>query len=228
MNNLELSAALATAPASAFGELRERPRFWFPLLIATVATTAIVYWYYSIVDIEWLKDLILSNNPNIKEEQRAAAMGMMTRTTMLWSGVVGTLIIIPLFLLIQALLLLLAAKVTKVPLGFKHWFAMVSWASLTGLIGLVVAAILLAMSDSSQVAPGVLAPLSLNELVVHRPPGSPGQGLLDAINIPGLLTWALMIIGVRTWSQRGWGFSAAFVLVPIVAIYGLWAFFAFR
>ena len=33
MNNLELSVALATAPSSAFAELRERPRFWFPLLL---------------------------------------------------------------------------------------------------------------------------------------------------------------------------------------------------
>jgi hypothetical protein len=58
--------------------------------------------------------------------------------------------------------------------------------------------------------------------------GSPGQGFLDAVGIPGLLAWALMIIGVHTWSQRSWLFSAAFVMIPIVVIYGIWAFFAFR
>ena len=46
MNNLALSVALATAPASAYGELRERPRFWFPLVVLVVSTVAIVYWYY--------------------------------------------------------------------------------------------------------------------------------------------------------------------------------------
>ena len=37
MNNLALSVALATAPSSAFNELRERPRFWFPLLLIVLS-----------------------------------------------------------------------------------------------------------------------------------------------------------------------------------------------
>ena len=51
MNNLALSAALATAPSSAFVELRERPRFWFPLLLVVLTTVALNYWYFSVVDI---------------------------------------------------------------------------------------------------------------------------------------------------------------------------------
>ena len=228
MNDIALSAALATAPSSAFAELRERPRFWFPLVISIIATVVLGYWYYSVVDIEWLKDTVFGANPNPDAAKHAAAMAMMTRTTLLWSSVVGGAIITPIFLLIQALLLWLAAKVTKVSLGYKHWFTMASWTSLTGLLGFVVAAILILMSDTNQIAPGVTTALSLNELVFHRPMGAPGQGLLDAINIPSLLSWALMIIGVRTWTQRSWGFSAAFVLVPVVVIFAIWAFIAFR
>ena len=37
-----------------------------------------------------------------------------------------------------------------------------------------------------------------------------------------------MIVGVRVWSQRSWAFSAIFILLPIVVLYGLWAAFAFR
>jgi len=228
MNDLAVSVALATAPSSAFAELRERPRFWFPLVISIIATVVLGYWYYSVVDIEWLKDTVFGANPNPDAAKHAAAMAMMTRTTLLWSSVVGGAIITPIFLLIQALLLWLAAKVTKVSLGYKHWFTMASWTSLTGLLGFVVAAILILMSDTNQIAPGVTTALSLNELVFHRPMGAPGQGLLDAINIPSLLSWALMIIGVRTWTQRSWGFSAAFVLVPVVVIFAIWAFIAFR
>jgi hypothetical protein len=227
MNNLAVSVALATAPSSAFAELRERPRFWFPLLVTIISTVVLGYWYYSVVDVEWLKATIFGANPNPDPEKHAAAMAVLTRTTLLWSSVVGGAIIIPVFLLIQALLLLLAAKATKLSLGFKHWFAMASWTSLTGLLGFVVAAILLLISDTNQIAPGVTTALSLNELVFHRPMGSPGQGLLDALGIPSFLSWALMIIGVRTWTQRSWGFSAAFVLVPIVVIFGIWAFISF-
>jgi hypothetical protein len=147
---------------------------------------------------------------------------------MLWSSMIGALIAIPVFMVVQALFLLLAAKVTKVTLGFKHWFTLVCWSSLVGLIGIVVAAILLLLADNGQISPGTLQALSVNELLVHRPMGSPGQGLLDSLNIPGFLSWALMIVGVHTWSQRSWTFSAAFVLVPIVAIYAVWAFIAFK
>jgi hypothetical protein len=231
MNNIEMSVALATAPSTAFAELRERPRFWFPLLLVTLATAGIVYWYYSVVDIDWLKDIMFSNNPEFQklpEAQRAATTGMLTRTTILWSSLVAALIAIPVFTVVQALFLWLAAKVTKVPLGFKHWFSLVSWASIAGLIGLIVAAILMLLSDNAQISPGTLSALSVNELLVNRPVGSPGEGLLTSLNIPGFLSWALLIIGVHTWSQRSWAFSAAFVLVPIAVIYAVWAFVAFK
>src|SRR3954466_7694421 len=122
MNDPALAVALATAPSSAFVELRERPRFWFPLLLLVLATVAINYWYYSIVDLEWFKDAMFASNPHMSEQERTAAMGMVTRTTMLWSSVVGTVIFLPIVFLIEALLLFVAAKVTKVPLGYKYRF----------------------------------------------------------------------------------------------------------
>jgi hypothetical protein len=126
------------------------------------------------------------------------------------------------------LYLLLAAKVTKLPQGFKHWFAFSCWSSLPLFLTLVVSAIFLIMSDTPQVSPSVLQPLSINELVLHRPAGSPGYGLLESLSIPAVLSWILMIIGVRVWSERSWTFSAIFILLPVVVLYGIWAAFAFR
>ena len=102
MNNVALAVALATAPSSAFAELRERPRFWFPLLVMVLSTVVVVYWYYSIVDIEWFKDTLFGGSPDLNPEQRAAAMGMMTRTTLLWSGVLGSIVMIPVLLPLMA------------------------------------------------------------------------------------------------------------------------------
>jgi len=231
MNNLALSVALATAPSSAFVELRERPRFWFPLLLVVLTTAGLTYWYYSMVDIEWLKDLMSSTDPSFQkmsEDERAAAMAMFGRNMLLWSSVISMFIIIPVVLLLEALYLLVAAKITKLSFGFKHWFALACWTSLPMLLTTVVAAILLILSENSQVAPSVMAPLSLNELLFHVPAGGPGYTLLESLGIPAFLSWALMMIGVRTWSQRSWAFSAILTLLPWVVIYGLWAFFAFR
>ena len=231
MNNLALAGALATAPSTAFAELRERPRFWFPLLLVVFATVAINYWYFSVVDIEWFKDAMYSNNPDIQalpEDKRAAAMSMVGRNTLLWGSVIGIVVALPIVYLLSALYLLLVAKITKLPQGFKHWFAFSAWTALPMLLSCIVGAIFLIISDTPQMSPAVMQPLSLNELVLHRPIGSPGHGLFESLSIPALLSWALMIIGIRTWSQRSWVFSATVILLPWVIIYGLWAFFAFR
>ena len=231
MNNVALTVAMATAPSNAFAELRERPRFWFPMLLLVAATIGMASWYYGVVDIEWFKQTVLSNHPDIAgrpEAERAAAMSMMTRNTFLIGSVIGGLFGLPIVFLIMALYFWVAAKVTKLAFGYKHWLAFSCWSSLPLLIGTVVAAIFLLMSDSGQLSPSVLQPLSLNELIFHRSMGSPGHGLLESLNISSLLGWILMIIGIRAWSQRSWAFSALFILLPAITIYGIWAFFAFR
>jgi hypothetical protein len=229
-NNVSLAVAMVTAPSSAFEELRERPRFWFPLLLLVASTVAIVYWYYSMVDIEWLKDAMYSNNPDFQklpEAQRTQTIAMLGRNTLLWGSVISIVFVLPIFLLLQTLYLLLAAKVTKLPQGFKHWLALSCWATLPMLLSTVVAALLLIVSDTPQVSPSVMQPFSINELVLHRPMGSPGHSLLESLSIPGVLSWTLLIVGVRVWSRRSWAFSAIFILLPIVVIYGIWSAFAF-
>jgi hypothetical protein len=183
------------------------------------------------VDIEWLKHLMFGNNPDMQklpEAERAQAMAMVGRGTMLWGSVVATLIALPVLFLVSALYLLLAAKVTKLTPGFKHWFAFSCWASLPLLLTNVVAAIFLLLSDSGQVSPSALQPLSVNGLLLNRSIGAPGYALFESLTIPGVLSWILMIIGVRTWSQRSWVFSTIYIMLPNVLIYGIWAFFAFR
>src|SRR3954467_9788370 len=101
-------------------------------------------------------------------EQRAAALGFVGRNTLLISGIVGTFIGMPAAFLLSALYYLIAANVTKVPLGYKHWFSMVCWASLPILLNSVAALIFLLLRDNDQIGPGVLQPLSLNELLFHR------------------------------------------------------------
>jgi uncharacterized membrane protein YhdT len=155
-------------------------------------------------------------------------MGFVGRNTLLISGIVGTFIGMPIAFLVSALYYLVAAKVTKVPLGYKHWFSMVCWASLPILLNSVVAVIFMLLRDNDQIGPSVLQPLSLNELLFHRPLGSQGQTFLDSLSIPAFISMGLSIIGVRTFSQRSWAYSAVVALIPVVLIYGIWAFFAFR
>ena len=231
MNNLSVAAALATSPSSAFAELRERPRFWFPLLAIALTSAFVIGWYYSVVDVDWLKEILFGNNPEMQKmppEQRAQAMAFVGRNTLLFGSMFGVLLGVPIFCLLFALYFLIAANLTKVALGFKHWFALVCWTALPGLISTVAAVVFMLLRDSNQIAPGVLQPLSFNELFFHFPPGARGQTLLEALNIPSILSWVLSIIGVRVFSQRSWAYSTIVALIPVALFYGIWAIIAFR
>ena len=231
MNDLSVASSLATAPSAAFADLRERPRFWFPLLAICISSAVVIAWYYSVVDIDWLKEQLFGNNPDMQKmppEQRMAAMNFVGRNTMMIGGIVGTFIGMPIAFLLGGLYYFIAAKITKVPLGFKHWFSLVCWASLPIVLSSIAAIIILLLRDNDQVLPSVLQALSLNELVFHRPLGSPGQAFLDSLNIPAFLSMVLAVIGTHVFSQRSWQYSAIVALLPSVLIWGIWAIFAFR
>jgi Yip1 domain len=231
MNNISIAIALATSPSKAFEEIRERPRFWFPLLLVIIATAGMMGWYYSVVDIDWLKELMFANNADFQKmpaEQRAGAMAFVGRNTMLIGSVIGVCVMIPVFYLLNTVYFLLAGKVTKLTPGFKQWFALTCWTALPVLINVVISTLLLLIRDNDQIGPGILQPLSLNELLLHYPFGSKPQGFFEALSIPTLLSWALLIMGVRAWSQRSWVFSTIFAMIPALLIFGIWSIFVFR
>lgn len=233
MNNLTLLTALVTTPSAALTSLRERPRFWFPLLVALLLSVGLIYWYYSVVDIDWLKQQLFSNAPQfqqLSEVQRTQALSMVTRKALVGGGMAGAAVMIGLLFVVQATYMLVAGKITGVRHSFKQWFALTCWTALPAiLLGSLVAALMIVLSnDASQLAPGALKPLSLDELFFHLPIGQPGQSLLASFDLISVWAMGLSILGVRLWSRRSWLFSTIFALLPALLIYGVWAFFAFK
>ena len=89
------------------------------------------------------------------------------------------------------------------------------------MLAAIPALLSLATAETSQLDPGVLQPLSLNELFFHRGMGEPGYQLLSNFGVLQALGLALAVIGVHTWSKRSWLFASVFVLLPCVLIFGL-------
>lgn len=233
MNDLTLLATLVTTPSSAINTIRERPRILFPLLVAMLLSAAMIYWYYSTVDFEWLKHQLFDNAPQMQKlsaEQRAKAMNFMSRNAMMWSGIIGAFIVIGVMFVLSATYLLVAGNVSGVRYRFQQWFALACWTALPPiLLGIVISVVMrLISNDTSQLTPDSLRPLSLNELFFHRAMGEPGQSLLASFDLLSLWSMGLMVLGVRLWSQRSWLFALIFALSPYVVIYGVWAFFAFK
>jgi len=233
MNDLTLLISMVTSPSAAMMALREKPRFWFPLIITLLLSAGMIYWYYSAVDIEWLKHQLFDNAPQMQklpEAQRTQAMAFVSRNSLVWGGMLGATFGISVIFVLQATYFVLAGKVTGVRYSFKQWFALTCWTTLPAvLISTIIAALMiLTSSDASQLSPGALKPLTLNELFFQRAIGQPGQSLLASFDLLNLWSMGLIVVGVRSWTQRSWWFSAVFALVLTVVIYGVWAFFAFR
>src|SRR5690348_17393227 len=125
MQDLTLLTAMVTNPSSAINSIRERPRFWLPLIISTLLIAGMIYWYYSAVDFEWLKHQLFDNAPQMQklsEEQRSQAMHFMSRNMMMWSGVIGAVVVIGVAFVLSATYLLVAGNVSGVRYRFKQWF----------------------------------------------------------------------------------------------------------
>ncbi len=232
MNDFALIGTLLTSPSAAFAELRERPRFWLPLIALTLASATLVVWYYGAVDVAWLSDRLLNTTPQLAKlppETRARMAAAMSRNGMLISGTVGAFVAVPAVYALQAVYYLLASKVVGVSLSFKHWFTMNCWCALPSLLGVAAgAAVLLTESRPLQIDPTGLQVLSVNELFFHLPMTAKGASLLSSLSLISPLSWALTIVCVHTWTKRSWQFSATFALLPSVVWYGGWAVIAFR
>jgi hypothetical protein len=239
MNDVSLLSLMMTSPTAFFVELKQKPRIWFPMILIIVSTALLNLWYFQVVDFDWLQDNMLTqafaNNPAVQkmpEAERAKMMEQsakfMSRGFMTGTGVIGTVIAVPLMFAVVALYLLLAGKVVKLNYSFEKWLSMVGWVSLPTVLGNLASIITLAMQSSPvQIAQTDLQVLSLNELFFHRTMGQPGYTLLVSLSIPLLLSQVLTVIGIKVWSERSWQFSAVFALLPTVLIFGIWALVAF-
>jgi len=231
MNNMELASALVTTPTKAFESLKQQPRFLFPLLVILLSTVAVLFWYYRIVDFDWLTDRMLSANPQMgkmSEQERAAAMKMMSPGIIMWSSLISVVVFLVVARVVETLYYLLAGNVANVRHTFVQWFSLSCWTSLPHVIGTISMAAFLLTSGSNQISNEELNLLSLNELLFHVPVGGKGYVLLSSLTLLHPWVWWLTVLGVRVWTGRSWLLSSLFALTPIVLLYGGWALWAFR
>lgn len=231
MNNFELAIALVLEPRRAISEIEARPRFLFALLAMIVVSAGALFWYYSIVDVDWLIDKTLRSGARgraLTEEQMAQASRFMTRNVMMWGSLVSVVLISVVIRLLEATWYLLAGKVTNVQRSFKQWFALACWTSLPQILAVLPAIPLLLTAKSPQIEASALSPLSLNELIFHRGMGEPGYNLFTNINLLHIFTVFLVVFAIKLWSGRSWLFAAVYTLLPCVLIGGVWALVALK
>lgn len=207
-------------PSAAFAALKERPRPWLPLLLLYGAMLALVVWYFRSVDIDWMIGQSLP--PQASAEERAAAVQMMGRDSLMGISIagmlIGTLAVYALF----GLYFWIAGKLADFQLSFKSGFALAAWASLPGLIGMPLMVLQIA-TGQGQVSLEGADMLSLNFLLVHAPPHTPWFGIASGIKLTDLWFILLCAIGLRAWTGKGMAACAVIAALPYLLFYGCWA-----
>jgi hypothetical protein len=220
MTNMSLARLLLTEPRRFFAELAESPRYALPMWLIVLSTCGLTFWFYSVVNTEWLIEQSIANNPrsaSMTEAQRDAAARFMTPAMLTWGGMVSTLVIIFLLRVLETLYYRIVGRFTAVRRSFRQWFAFAWWTATPTLIGVIPSVLLLMLTPAAQVDVGALAPLSLNELFFHKRIGEPNYQALESISLVMLLSLALAAFGVKLWSGRSWLFSLLFIFtVPVL------------
>jgi len=231
VGNLEMLQALVFEPRKFFAALDQRPKYWFPLLVLIVALVAQNVWYVSVVDLGWVTDQQLRHSAlarSLTEDQitQAVQRAQSMRVVSAISQAIVIPIVITVIVMISALYDLLAGKIVSFERSFRQWFAFTAWLALPAALLVIPAALVLATADSAQIPQDALQPLSLNALLLHRKAGEAGYSLFNALNPIQLVVLYLAIFGVKQWSGRSWLFSAVFIGIPWVLIFGPWAWFS--
>jgi hypothetical protein len=226
MTAVQTFVALITHPRRAFTELEKEPRFAVPMWLLVIATIGTIIWFYSSVNVDALITQRLAAG-SLTKAQRAAAAGLMSRGTFLFAALIAGTIALFVVQLVTAFYFFFVCEFLEAQLTFRKWFAFAWWCSVPQLISVVITAVLLLVRDPSQASPGVLSPLSLNELFFHYDQGDNGYALLNSITLVQLLTLVLMVIGVQVWTKRSWLLSFVIVIAPRLVIYGVWYWFSF-
>lgn len=209
-------------PTPTFARLKSKTNAWLPLVVSILLSLGILLWWINTLDFDWLREHMLAAQPTAKPEVRAAMAKFISPKTMMWSSGIGAVAGTVLIAAVSALYYLIAGKLIGSPIGYGKWFGFSVWTSLPRLLTVPLSALQIVTSHG-QLAPEDLNMASLNYLVFHLPMSNPWASLAGSIDLTTFWSMALATIGLKAWTGRPTGTCLAIVLLPYLAIYGLWA-----
>jgi hypothetical protein len=211
-------------PRRAFAMLEPKRHAWLPLVLLILSSTALMLWYFSVVDFSWLMDQIFAS---IKDaSKREQAKGMMSKSMMQTTTVITSLVTYPAISALIGVYFMIVGKSTNKDVSFGAGFALSAWAFVPALLMLPMGAVAIAMASGGQLGFSELNPLSVNQLFFHHDMAHPMTGVLDSINATSLWSVFLMVVGYQVWAKAARATALKVVLIPYFTIYVLWFAFA--
>lgn len=218
------------SPGEAFPAIRRRPNILFPLIVLLLPTLAVTFWYFQIVDYDWLVDDTIARFGDMSPEQQQGLRDYYGGQSPLAAGltaIVGGIVSTVVLLTIHSAYLTLVSALTGDEFRFRHWFSLVTWTSLPVVLVALVMAVNIVLSPGGQISIYDANSLSLASLGLSAE-STAVQSLWDTLNLALFWSLALLVAGYRQWVTVAWPRATLIVLAPYILVIGVIAFFAMR
>jgi hypothetical protein len=214
-------------PGKVFAELKEKPTFLVPALLAAVVTALSATMYFLNVDAEWFaaQQLQAMAGDMSKAELEQVAKVMPGARTMAMFTAPMVLLTVALTYAIFGFYYWLAGKVTGNPMSYRQGLSLAAWGGMPMLLGAVVALVAV-FTSSPQSTFESMQLLNVDPLFVQLPMDHDWSRLAKSFSLLNFWAWFLGALGWKVWFRTGWGQALAVVLLPAVLIYGGMALFA--
>lgn len=217
---------IIAAPGKALVEIREHTAWlWWPLLLSLVVGIGATAYYIAWVDFDWLiEDTVRSLGPDAPPEAADQIRSFMSPAKSIAFGAAGIVAFTAVIYLAQSVYLHLATKLASdAEIRFGQWFAFSAWTGFVGIFNSLLVFGVVLTADSNQLPQQELMPLSMNQLFIHAAPGEPWFTWGNSLSLANLWIFALMCLGYARWTGASMMKSAIVVLLPWVALFGIWA-----
>ncbi len=217
---------IVTAPAKAFDNIKLHTSWlWWPLLITTLFSAGMMYYYFSWVDFSWfVEESIRAIPAESRAEAAEATRSFMQQGSTTWMSVAAIIIGSLIIYAIMAVYFHLANKLTtRAEFSYGQWFSFSVWTNFVSIFGVLAAIVFILMSETNQVPAEALQLTSFNALFVHAQAGDPWFSIASSFSLINIWIITLMVIGYSRWTGASTLKSSIIVLLPWVLIFGIWA-----
>lgn len=214
-------------PSAVFAAERERPTFLLPLAVLVAITVAFTLAYFLRVDPDWYGTQMLDAMGREMSEAEAAKVraGMPGTSTVGVFGAIGGAIAVALMLVITALYVWIASKLTGRTLGFRHGMSLAAWSSMPIVLGSIVALVgALTMSPQTPIESLMLT--NVDPLLVDLPADHRWNRVAQGFNLLSFWSLYLFALGWKLWTRSSWLQAAVVALLPTLVVFGVMAAFA--
>lgn len=214
-------------PSKVFADLKEKPTFWLPLLLAVASSAVLILLYYSKVDPEWAvtRTVMAAGQDMSAAEQEQMRAALPEASTMGYFGAVSAIIGTLIFSALFALYFMLAGKVSGAAISFRHGLSLATWSGMPMLLGTIIAIVgALTMTPQTPLESLMLA--HVDPLLVELPLDHKWSGLAKGFSLLTFWTWFLLALGWRMWTRSGWVQATIVAVLPSLVIFGIMALFA--